>query len=349
MSKVTINERSQQILKALITRYIRDGQPIGSKTIAEDVPGCLSPATIRNIMSDLEQHGYVSSPHTSAGRVPTILGYRFFVDSILKVQHSFDEEELYNLQQQLVPHVSDQELVESASSLISKVTQLTGIVTIPRREKITFRHIEFLPLSDNQILVILVLNQREVQNLIIHTDKEYTLSELQQAANFLMSHYTGKDFLEIRQILLNEMHEDHRSIDNIMHTVFDTAEKNLQKQQEDYVIAGESNLLNMAQETGVRQLQLLFDAFSRKHDILHLLDQCIHTDGIQIFIGQESGYDIFDDCSLITAPYTVDNKILGVLGVIGPTRIDYERVISVVNVTAKLLGAALKDRNTSND
>ncbi|MBA2654196.1 MAG: heat-inducible transcription repressor HrcA [Gammaproteobacteria bacterium] len=348
MNKNPLNERSQRILGALIARYIREGQPVGSKTISEEEASLsLSSATIRNILAELEEAGYLSSPHTSAGRVPTVMGYRLFVNNLLRVQNDSNCKEGEGAPFHLNAHTSEQELIESASNLISSLTRLTGIVTIPRHEQITFRHIEFLPLSHNRVLVILVLNEQEVQNLIIQTDKEYSESELQQAANFLMMHYIGKNLIEIRQALLNEMRTDHQCMDQIMHTVFDVAEKNLQKQQEDYVIAGESNLLKIAEENGVGQLRMLFDVFSRKHDILHLLDQCIRTEGIQIFIGQESGYEVFDGCSLITAPYAVGEKVLGVLGVIGPTRMNYQQVISAVDITAKLLSSILKDRLTS--
>jgi heat-inducible transcriptional repressor len=248
--------------------------------------------------------------------------------------------------QNLMSSVSELELMESASSLISSITQLTGIITIPRHEQVTLRHVEFLPLSQNRVLVILVLNEQEVQNLIIQTDREYSDSELTQAANYLTAHYTGKSLIEIRHALVNEMRIDHKSIDHIMHAVFDTAEKTVQKNQEDYILAGESNLLNIAEETGVARLRQLFDAFNSKHDLLHLLDKCLKAEGVQIFIGHESGNQVFDNCSLITAPYSINDKVLGVLGVIGPTRMDYERAITAVDMTAKLLSAVLKERVT---
>lgn len=339
-----MNERSSSILKALITRYIREGQPVASKAIAEDASFVLSPATIRHILADLEEAGYLKSPHTSAGRIPTVLGYRFFVNSLLQVKNNPNSQQIDQAVQNLTSSASEQELIESVSTLISNITQLTGIVTIPRHEQITFRHIEFLPLSQQRILVILVLNEQEVQNLIIQTEREYSDSELTEAANYLMAHYMGKNLMDIRQTLLNEMRSDHRNIDHIMHAVFDTAEKTVQKNQEDYILTGESNLLNYADENGVAKLRKVFEAFSHKNDILHLLDKCLKTEGIQIFIGQESGYQVFDNCSLITAPYAVGDKILGVLGVIGPTRMDYERAIHAVDVTAKLLSAVLKDR-----
>ena len=253
MAKHSISKRSEQILRAVVARYIRDGQPVGSKTIAEEIAISLSPATIRNILADLEDAGYVKSPHPSSGRVPTMLGYRFFVNTLLQVKKNATLQDAEDLQTKLNVNSSDQDLVESASNLISNLTQLTGIVTIPRHGQMIFRHIEFLSLSNNRILVILVINEQEVQNLIIQTDRDYLDFELQQAANYLTAHYIGKDFFEIRQLLLHEMRNDHQSIDNVMHTVFDTAEKNYQRQQGDYVIAGESNLLEIAKETGVNQ------------------------------------------------------------------------------------------------
>lgn len=344
MNNNPLNERSQQILKALVVRYIRDGQPVASKTIAEEACFNLSSATIRNILADLEDAGYLKSPHTSAGRIPTVQGYRFFVNCLLQVKKTFSGPDQEETIQNLMANASEQELIESASALVSNITQLTAIITIPKYEQITFRHIEFLPLPQNRVLVILVLNEQEVQNLIIQTDREYSSSELTYAANYLMTHYIGKDLVDIRQMLLNEMKNDHRSIDHVMHSVFDSAEKAMQKQQEDYIIAGESNLLNLANENGVERLRQLFNAFSNKNDILHLLDKCLRTDGVQIFIGHESGFQLFDSCSLITAPYAVGDKVLGVLGVIGPTRMDYERAITAVDATAKLLSAVMKER-----
>lgn len=343
MSKSKINERSKLILKALVALYIRDGQPVGSKTIVEEGTVQLSSATIRSILADLEESGYLTSPYTSSGRVPTELGYRFFVDCILQVQPPYPGMHLDQLQQ-LDPDSSDQKLVETASNIISRVTQLTGIVTLPKREQIILRHIEFLPLSNKRILVILVVNEHEVQNLIIHTEKEYSVSELQQAANFLLAHYAGMNLFDVRRAVLDAMHNDHDIIENMMRGVFSLAEKTFQQRQEDYVITGESNLLNMAEETGVDRLRTIFDAFSQKQDILHLLDSCLQTQGIQIFIGKESGHEILNGCSLVMAPYQLQGKVLGVLGVIGPTRMDYQRVITAVDITSKLLSAALKDR-----
>lgn len=342
-SHLPINERSQHLLKVLVERYIRDGQPVGSKTLALETSLGISPATIRNILSDLEEHGYLSSPHTSAGRVPTARGYRFFVDSLVTVQ-PLERAVVDQFQQTLTRDQNVPSLVTTVSNWLSELTRLTGLVMLPRREMIVLRHIEFLPLSDNRVLVILVLNDHEVQNRIICTDKKYSLTDLQQAANYLNDLYGGQDIIRVRKNLLAAMQEDRKGMDRLMQAAIDVAGKAFDTTADnspDYVVAGQSHLLDLVDATGVTRLRQLFEAFTQKQSILHLLDQCLNTEGVQIFIGEESGYDVFGECSVVTAPYSTDGKIAGVLGVIGPTRMPYERVISVVDVTAKLLSAAL--------
>lgn len=345
MNKISlpINERSQHLLKVLVERYIRDGQPVGSKTLAQETSLGISPATIRNILSDLEEHGYLSSPHTSAGRIPTARGYRFFVDSLVTVK-PLDKTIVEQFQQKLTPDQNVSTLVTTVSNWLSELTHLTGLVMLPRREVVILRHIEFLSLSDNRVLVILVLNNHEVQNRIIYTDKGYSLSELQQAANYLNSVYGGQDIVQVRKKLLAAMHEDHETMNSLMRAALEVAGKAFDSapaDNPDYVVAGQSHLLNLVDATGIARLRQLFDAFTQKQSILHLLDQCLNTECMQIFIGEESGYDLLDECSLVTTPYKTDGQIAGVLGVIGPTRMPYERVISIVDVTAKLLSAAL--------
>lgn len=343
MTEKTINERALTILKTIVERYIRDGQPVGSKAIAEEAAMALSPATIRNIMADLEEAGYLHSPHTSAGRVPTAQGYRLFVDTLLTVQ-PLQELQLKQLQEKLNPDAEPSALVEFASGLLSSITKLAGVVTIPRRGRHILRHAEFLSLSNNRLLAILVVNDREVQNHIIYTDRQYSASELQQAGNYLTQAFIGKDLLEIHQALLTAMQDDRDSMQNIMHSVMAIAEKAFEKEQrEDYIIAGAANLIALAEDAGIDQLRSLFEALTQKRAILHLLDGCLCSDGIQIFIGKESGYAAFDECSIVTAPYSAKGKIVGVLGVIGPTRMAYHHVIAAVDVTAKLLSAALSD------
>jgi heat-inducible transcriptional repressor len=343
----SLNERAQRLLKVLIERYIQDGQPVGSKTLAEDVSIGLSSATIRNIMADLEAGGYIHSPHTSAGRIPTSQGYRFFVDSLLTVRPLNESAMmLQQARQQLTSDMTVQNLVSSASSLLSGITQLVGLVSIPRRPHLHLRHVEFLPLSDNRVLVILVFNASEVQNRIIKTERTYTQKELQQASNYLNALYAGKDLSEVRRHLLQAMQADRQHMDSLMQAAIDMADKALDVSStsnpvEDYVMAGQNQLFDMADLAGMQRLRQLFEAFTEKRLILHLLDQCLKTDGVQIYIGGESGYDVLNDCSMVTAPYMVADQVVGAVGVIGPTRMAYDRVIPMVDITAKLLSAVL--------
>lgn len=338
----TINERAQHLLKVVVERYIRDGQPVGSRTLAEEAGLSLSSATIRNVLADLEDYGFLRSPHTSAGRIPTDKGYRFFVDSLLTVK-PLEHTAIQQVQQQLIPENNVQDLVASASSTLSELTRLAGLVMLPKREAQLFRHVEFLPLSDKRVLVILVLNEQEVQNRVISTNRLYSESELQQAANYLNAHYVGYDINVVRHELLTLLRAESEQVNQSMQTTIEVAEKAFvaTDTKNDYVVAGQNHLLELANETSLSQLQQLFAAFNQKRDILYLLDQCLHAPGVQIFIGEESGSAMLDECSVITAPYSVDDHVAGVLGVIGPTRMPYERVISIVDVTAKLLSAAL--------
>lgn len=341
MSEIKDNQRTQQILKILVERYIKEGCPIGSKTIAEEYALGLSSATIRNILGELEEKGYLYSPHTSAGRIPTELGYRLFVNSLLVVK-PLDGEEVKFVQNQLDPDYDTSQLIQSASDILSGITQMIGVVTLPRLNRLELRHVEFLPLSGKRLLVILVLNNREVQNRIIHTDRIYTPSELQQAANYLNIHFSGKDLLTARKELLESMKVDRDYMTELLDAAINIANKvfsGTEKGNPDYVMAGQNNLIK--KESNVERIRSLFDAFTQKQDILNLLDSALQAEGVQIFIGKESGYEAFDDCSIVTAPYTVDGQFIGSLGIIGPTRMPYDRVISAVDVTAKLLSAAL--------
>ena len=344
MSDTTVNQRAQQVLKILVERYIQDGFPIGSKTIAEEYNLGLSPASIRNILADLEGTGYLSSPHTSAGRIPTSLGYRFFVNSLLTTQ-SFQNVAMSDLHAKLDPDQDISRLIHSASSLLSGLTKLIGVVALPRRNRIELRQVEFLPLSGNRILVILVLNNREVQNRIIYTDRIYSQSELQQATNYLNTHYAGKDLITARKELHKAIQEDRDNMAVLIQAVVDVTNKPVENGQEEthtYVIAGEGHLLQSPnREDSVDRLSVLFNAFTQKQEILNLLDHSLEAEGVQIFIGYESGYETFNNCSVVTASYSVDGQLLGSLGVIGPTRMAYDKVISAVDVTAKLLSAAL--------
>jgi len=345
-SHPTLNERTQHLLKALVERYIRDGQPVGSRTLARDTGLDLSPATVRNVMADLEEFGYLRAPHTSAGRVPTVRGYRFFVDALLNLQ-PLDEQAIETLRRRIdQPVQNSTELARSVSDLLSGVTHLAGVVMLPRRKVITLRHVEFLPLSENRVLVILVLNNQEVQNRIIQTRRPYNATELQQAANYLNAQFTGKNLQQVREALLCDLRETRDSLDRLMQTVVDMAEQTfeLETEGQDYVVAGQTHLMQCTDLSDLDKLRQLFNAFNHKRDLLHLFDQSLHADGVQIFIGEESGFEALKGCSVVTAPYTVEGQVLGVLGVIGPTRMAYDRVIPVVDVTARLLAAALNNR-----
>lgn len=343
-----LNDRAQHLLKVLVEAYIADGQPVGSRTLAKRSGLDLSAATIRNVMADLEEMGYISSPHTSAGRVPTSQGYRLFVDSLLQVR-PLESEDVTILQGRLNASRDPNSLIQSASNLLSGITSLTGVVTLPRRNPSAIRQIEFMRLSERQVLVILVFSRNEVQNRIIELETELSTAELHQAANFLNECLIGKDIHAARHVLLEEMREHRAEMDRLMQAAITLGERAFDGMElhsdQDCIIAGETNLMSYEDLSDIKKLRDLFGAFTRKRDILSLLDKTIQADGVQIFIGREAGYNVFDDCSLVTAPYSLDNEHIGVLGVIGPKRMRYDRVIAVVDLTAKLLGVALQSRS----
>lgn len=339
------NERAQYLLKVLIQRFIRDGQPVGSQTLSRDSKLDLSPATIRNIMSELEDLGFVSTPHTSAGRVPTPRGYRLFVDSLVRYKPPRGGE-LEKLKAQLESQYDDPDkLLDLVTNLLSKLTSMAGVVTLPRAQYATLRQIEFLGLSERRVLAILVINDREVQNRIVHTDRSYTADELQRASNYMNENYAGCDLLQVRERLLADLEATRDSMNQAMHDIIavaQTAMDGATASKEEFRLAGETNLMDFAELSDLDTLRRLFEAFSRKRFMLDLLDRSINADGVQVFIGEESGFQILDSCSVITAPYQANAEAIGVLGVIGPTRMAYDRVVPIVDVTARLLSAALK-------
>jgi heat-inducible transcriptional repressor len=296
-------------------------------------------------MSDLEDMGMVSAPHTSAGRVPTPKGYRLFVDTLVRYRQPKDGD-IDELRSQIQRKADDAgALVSSVSNLLSDFTNLAGVVTVPHAQHAALRQIEFLPLSENRILAILVINDREVQNRILHTDQDYTASELQQAANFINEHYAGKELSQVRERIVEDLDKTRDSMNQAMHDIIAVAQSamnDVPRSRGEFVLAGETNLMGFAELSDVDTLRRLFDAFSRKRLIFDLLDRSIHAKGVQVFIGAESGYEMLDDCSVVTAPYHLDDDTVGVLGVIGPTRMAYDRVVPIVDITARLLRAALK-------
>jgi len=337
-----VDERAQQLFKLLVEQYIADGHPVASKSLAT-MPGVeVSSATVRNVMGELEARGLVSSPHTSAGKIPTQLGLRFFVDSLLSVEpwDAVREREIeFELNRDLAPS----ELITVASDLLSHITQMTCLITTPRRNQVILRHVEFLQLDEDRVRVILVLNDREVQNRVIHTDRAFTHIELTQSANFLNHEFGGRSLLEIRRQIFDGMQADKDRMDELMQSALDMAAAAFEEpddEGQELVVSGEGRLLDFASDTG--SVRTLFDAISRKGRVLHLLDRCLESTGVQLFIGDETGYQPLEEMSLVTKPYEVNGQLAGVLGVIGPTRMDYKDVIPVVDVTARLLGAAMR-------
>src|SRR3984957_10863540 len=344
-----LNERAQRLLRVLVQSYIRDGAPVGSRSLTRDSGLSLSSATVRNVMADLEGLGFVTSPHTSAGRVPTDKAYRFFVDSLLRAQMPADDLSLEEIRRQLdLPSDSSKSLVAPASQLLSNITHLAGVVTLPLAQAASLTQIEFLMLSENRVLVVLVLNDREVQNRIIQLERHYAAEELRRAANFLNEHCAGRTLAQIHQELVQQLKDTHEHLNQAMLDAIAMAQRLFAEgsaaEDIEFVIAGETNLMEWGEISGVDKLRRLFEAFNEKRDMLHLLDQSLKAEGIQIFIGHESGYQILDDYSIVTAPYRSDRGVVGVVGVIGPTRMAYERVIPLVDLTAKVLSAALNLR-----
>lgn len=342
-STKSLNEKSRVLLKTLVEQYIVEGQPIASKMLADAASVTVSPATVRNIMSDLEEQGYVSSPHTSAGRIPTARGYRLFVDTLIRVD-PLNTVDIASLNRSFDPDMSSKELVESASKILSDFTRMAGLVTIPKRDQVTLRHVEFLSLEGNRVLVILVLDDHEVQNRVIYTQQPYSETQLREAANFINAHFMGEPLSVIRDRLIASMRSDRESMDSLMKTTLEVADQAFDQEEiSDFVVKGQENLLATSQ--ALEDIRQLFEALSMKGEILHLLDKSMDSEGVQLFIGQESGYEVLDECSVVTSPYHVAGELVGVLGVIGPTRMAYDRVIPIVDATARLLSAALEIPN----
>lgn len=338
-----LDQRARTLLKTLVERYIAEGQPVGSRALSRFSGLDLSPATIRNVMADLEELGFISSPHTSAGRVPTPRGYRLFVDTLLTVQ-TLDEVARNEMREHLLPD-QPQRMIGAAAQMLSELSQFAGIVMAPKRQT-TFRHIEFLSLSEKRILIIIVTPNGDVQNRILVTEKGYSQSQLVEAANFINEHYAGVDFDQIRGRIHNELKSLQRDIVTLTQAAVEAGGQALSETQESYILSGEKNLLGVSDlSSNMDSLRRMFDMFDRKTSLLQLLETSSHAEGVQIFIGGESKLVPLDEMSVVTAPYEVNGRIVGTLGVIGPTRMAYERVIPIVDITAKLLSNALSHNN----
>ena len=335
-----LDARARRLLRTLIAQYIRDGVPVGSRTLSKQSGLDVSPATIRNVMADLEEIGLVSTPHTSAGRIPTAQGYRLFVDSLLQMQ-PLQQQEMETLGNGLSPQLGTQGLLNNSTELLSAMTHFVGMVTVPKREQFAFRHIDFVPLDANRVLVILVFTDNEVQNRIVMTRRPYTPAELEQTSNYLNMHFAGRPLGEIRSELIRELREARSAMERVLSVAVDVAESAFDAPEKDVLMAGQTRLIGVQDLSDTDRLRDLFEAFSRKRELIQLLEGCIHAEGVRLFIGEESGVAPFGQCSLVTAPYGAGGKTLGVIGVIGPTRMAYERVIPMVQATANVLGAAL--------
>ncbi|MEQ1837833.1 MAG: heat-inducible transcriptional repressor HrcA [Candidatus Nitrotoga sp.] len=335
-----LNDRAQILLKTLVDRYVSDGQPVGSRALQQLSGLEVSSATIRNVMAELEEMKLVSSPHTSAGRVPTALGYRLFIDTLMVVQ-PLDSTRVQQLELQLQPD-NPSRLINQASNLLSELTHFAGVVASPQRANITVRQIEFLRLSENRVLLIIVMPDGEVENRVLVTHKDYSQSQLNEAGNFLSKHYADCAFQDIHQRMQVELQQLQHELTALMSAAIVASDAVIASKNENYVISGERKLLHINDlSSNMKQLRNLFDVFEQKTELLQLLNVSRHAQGVHIFVGSESGMQGLEDCSVVSAPYMVDGQTVGTLAVVGPKRMNYEKVIPIVDITAKLLSNAL--------
>lgn len=337
-----LDARSRRLLRTLIGQYLADGEPVGSRTLSKSSGLDVSPATIRNIMADLEESGLVASPHTSAGRIPTPRGLRLFVDSLLELS-PLTEHDMQRLREQLPPTPdSAQDLFNSTSSLLSAMTHFVGLVTVPRHSDFSLRHIDFVPLEGARILVILVFADNQVQNRVVQLAEPLGASALEQAANYLNAEFAGLRLDEIRARLLSELERAGNELNELLSNAVKLASASFAPPSEaDMVLSGQTNLMGYQELSDLDRLRDLFETFQRKRDLLHLLEGCAKAPGVRLFIGEEAGHAALEGCSVVTATYGAGGRVLGTVGVIGPTRMAYGRVIPVVQATAGLLGDAL--------
>ncbi|MBX3622236.1 MAG: heat-inducible transcriptional repressor HrcA [Rhizobacter sp.] len=335
-----LDERARTLLKALVERYIADGQPVGSRTLSRASGLDLSPATIRNVMADLEDLGLIASPHTSAGRIPTARGYRLFVDTMLTAQPIDITSVSAPLETQLQPD-QPQRVIANAAQMLSSLSSFVGVVTAPRKASV-FHHIEFLRLGERRVLVILVAPDGDVQNRVIMTAHDYTQGELIEASNYLTQQYAGLTIEEVRERLKREVDVLRGEIATLMQAAVQAGSEAMQQNQEQVVISGERNLLTVQDfSSDMGSLRKLFDLFEQKTQLMRLLDVSSRAEGVRIYIGGESMVVPFEELSVVSAPYEVNGQVVGTLGVIGPTRMAYDRMIQIVDITSRLVSNAL--------
>lgn len=332
--------RARQLLRTLVSRHIRDGEPVGSQTLARHAGLDVSPATIRNILASLEDAGLLAAPHASAGRVPTAQGYRLFVDSLLHLR-PLPEDEIARLRNELPAGAGTQALLGSTSELLSAMTHFVGMVSVPRRESFAFRQIEFVALDPQRVLAILVFADGEVQNRVVQVRRAFDPAELEQAAGYLNTHFAGQPLAAIRGCLLRDLRDARSEMERLLAHSLDLAEHAFAPARDDMLLAGQTRLMGLQELADLDRLRALFEAFAEKRELLQLLERTAKAPGLRVFIGEETGLAPLEGMSLVTAPYGCEGRSLGVLGVIGPSRMAYERVIPVVEATAAALGAAL--------
>ena len=345
-----IGTRAESVLMGLISKYITEGLPVGSRTLSRETDLALSPATIRNVMSDLEEVGLIEAPHTSAGRVPTQKGYRFFINTMLSAGN-LNSAAMEKYQDRLNGIADPKSILTGATEMLSQMTSFAGVVSTPYKTSAQLKQVEFLKLSQKRILAILITNDGQVQNKVLLTEKDYKDHELVEAANYFNASYSAKTLEQVRADLVRHMKNDYIDVQQEMRTAVSMAEElfsdDSNGEQESVLVSGENNLLAIPDLAKLEKVKDLFDTLKTKQLLFELLQKSMSASGVQIFVGEESGYKILQDCSVIAAPYVVDNNRVGVLGVIGPTRMHYDEVISAVDLTAKLLGSALSNVNAS--
>lgn len=345
-----MKERDLILMKSLIESYVKQGTPIGSKALLKSSHLSVSPATVRNVMADLERQGLVLSPHTSAGRIPTTQGLRIFVDQIIQVR-SLRSEVIAHVKQNLDPRQETRALLGNASNLLSDMTKMASLVQIPCTPVNCLQHIDFVPLSDKRLLVVMVLENDEIQNRVISVDRDYQRDELAQMANYLNKQLVGKDIHSTRQALFGQMLKEKQELDVLLQNAINFAEKGFEQPENQtagssdaFHLSGQTNLVSMASHGQLDNIDQIFGAFKQKQQIMSLLDRSMAAKGVKIFIGEESGSKGLSGCSLVTAPYKQQGKSVGVLAVVGPTRMQYDKVIPIVDLTAKMLSSALDNK-----